>query len=146
MHSGEQLGRAIEEARQKMGITKKALADRFGVKPPSIQDWVRRGTIDKEKLIDLIAFFAPVVGPEHWGLPPGATALAQVARSAGDPLGDALTIVGDALARVPPSDRDTVAMSMREWALSGGADRWRALVLASLDSSRPLEKLRAVGT
>lgn len=68
MFTGQKLGRAIEEARRKKGVTKKALADRFGVKPPSIQDWVNRGTIDKDKLTTLWAYFADVVPPAHWGI------------------------------------------------------------------------------
>ena len=68
MLTGQELGRAIDAAITKKGCTKKALADHFGVKPPSVQDWVRRGTIDKDKLPKLWEFFADVVGPEHWGL------------------------------------------------------------------------------
>jgi hypothetical protein len=68
MLTGIELGQAIEAARLKKGITKKALAEHFGVKPPTIQDWVNRGTISKEKLPGLWALFANVVGPEHWGL------------------------------------------------------------------------------
>lgn len=48
------------------------MAEHFGVKPPSIQDWVKRGTVDKGKLPALWAYFADVVGPEHWGLPSGS--------------------------------------------------------------------------
>lgn len=68
MLTGSELGAAIEAARKKKRITKKALADHFGVTPPSIQDWVNRGTIDKEKLPALWHFFSDVVGPDHWGL------------------------------------------------------------------------------
>ena len=68
MLTGHELGAAIEAARKKKGVTKRALAAHFGVKPPSIQDWVKRGTIDKEKLPMLWEYFAEVVGPSHWGL------------------------------------------------------------------------------
>lgn len=40
------------------------------MKPPSVQGWVKNGRIDKSKLMDVIAYFADVVGPEHWGLRP----------------------------------------------------------------------------
>ncbi len=63
-----ELGAAIEAARKAKGITKKALAERFGVKPPSVQDWVKNGTIEQQRLLELIEFFSDVVGPEHWGL------------------------------------------------------------------------------
>lgn len=68
MLTGSELGAAIDAARVKKGMTKKALADHFGVRPPSIQDWIKRGTIDKQHLPGLWALFADVVGPEHWGL------------------------------------------------------------------------------
>ena len=68
MLTGKALGEAIEAARIKKKVTKKALAEEFGVTSPSIQDWVNRGTIDKAKLPKLWAYFADVVGPEHWGM------------------------------------------------------------------------------
>lgn len=68
MLTGPALGAAIEAARKLKGVTKKAVAEKFGVTPPSIQDWVNRGTIDKEKLPALWAYFSDVAGPAHWGL------------------------------------------------------------------------------
>lgn len=68
MLTGEELGAAINAAIEKKGVSKVAVAAHFGVKPPSIQDWIRRGTIAKEKLPILWAYFEDVVGPEHWGL------------------------------------------------------------------------------
>ena len=66
--TGPELGAAIAEAIKKKGISKKDLADRFGVQPPSVQDWIKRGTIRKERLTELWEFFSDVCGPEHWGL------------------------------------------------------------------------------
>lgn len=71
MLTGPELGAAIEAARIAKGVSKKKLADDFLVKPPSIQGWVKNGRIDKSKLMDVINYFADVVGPEHWGLRPG---------------------------------------------------------------------------
>lgn len=71
MLTGEKLGAAIDAAIKKKGITKKDLADAFGVRPPSVQDWIKRGTISKEKLPLLWSYFSDVVGPEHWGLDKG---------------------------------------------------------------------------
>ncbi len=68
MLTGEKLGAAIEQARLKKGVSKKALADAMGVKPASVQDWVKFGRIAKERINDLVAYFSDVVGPEHWGL------------------------------------------------------------------------------
>lgn len=71
MLTGPELGAAIDAARIAKGVSKKKLADDFQVKPPSVQGWVKNGRIDKSKLMDVIAYFSDVVGPEHWGLRPG---------------------------------------------------------------------------
>lgn len=68
MHTGEKLGEAISLAIEKKGVSKKAIAERFGVKPPSVQDWIKRGTISKDKLFDLIDYFSDVCTNEHWDL------------------------------------------------------------------------------
>ncbi len=73
MLTGPELGAAIDAARIAKGVSKKKLADDFQVKPPSVQGWVKNGRIDKSKLMDVIAYFADVVGPEHWGLRQGFT-------------------------------------------------------------------------
>lgn len=68
MLTGKELGAAIEKAIDKKKITKAELARHFRIKPPSISDWVKRGTIDKAKLDELFRYFSDVVGPEHWGI------------------------------------------------------------------------------
>lgn len=68
MLTGETLGAAIKAAINLKGVSKVEVAQHFGVKPPSVQDWINRGTISKEKLPDLWEYFSDVVGPEHWGL------------------------------------------------------------------------------
>jgi SOS-response transcriptional repressor LexA len=68
MLTGEKLGSAIEAAIKLKGVTKKEVAAHFGVQPPSIQDWVKRGTIGKEKLPKLWSYFSDVVPATHWGL------------------------------------------------------------------------------
>lgn len=72
MLTGKELGAAIAFAiKLKMkstGISKKDIADHFGIKPPSIYDWIKKGSISKDKLPELWRFFSDVVGPEHWGL------------------------------------------------------------------------------
>lgn len=77
MLTGEKLGQAIEAAIKLKGVSKKEVASFFSVQPPSIQDWVKRGTIGKEKLPKLWAYFADVVPASHWGLDalPGKDAL-----------------------------------------------------------------------
>lgn len=79
MLKGEQLGAAIDAARIKKKLSKKALADRFNVKPPSVQGWIATGRIDKTKMIQMIAFFSDVVPPSHWGLADGTVLIADEA-------------------------------------------------------------------
>lgn len=73
MLTGEKLGAAIKKAIDKKIAsgaikTKIEVASHFEVKPPSLHDWINRGTIGKDKLFDLFEYFSDVVGPEHWGL------------------------------------------------------------------------------
>ena len=69
MLTGKELGDAIEAARIAKGISKKKLAEDFGVAAPSVQGWVKTGRIDKAKLMQLIEYFRPEVDSAHWGLP-----------------------------------------------------------------------------
>jgi len=71
MLTGEKLGRAIAAAIALKGVKKSAVAAHFGVRPPSVQDWIQRGTISKDKLPALWRYFSDVVGPEHWGMAEG---------------------------------------------------------------------------
>lgn len=68
MLTGRELGEAIRSAIEKKGVTQREVASVFEVKPPSIQDWIKRGTVSKDKLPALWHYFEDVVGPEHWGL------------------------------------------------------------------------------
>ncbi len=73
MLNGKELGDAIQKAielKTKSGsIQSKAdVAKHFGIKTPSIYDWIKKGSISKDKLPELWSYFSDVVGPEHWGL------------------------------------------------------------------------------
>ena len=68
MLTGKDLGAAIESARLAKGVSKKKLAEDFGVAPPSVQGWVKTGRIDKSKLMELMDYFSDVAKPAHWGL------------------------------------------------------------------------------
>lgn len=73
MLKGSEFGRAIGEAIQRKldsgsVASKAAIARHFGMKPPSLSDWVKKGSVAKEKLPELWRYFSDVVGPEHWGL------------------------------------------------------------------------------
>lgn len=67
MLTGKELGNAIKEAIRLNGVSQASVARHFKIKPPSVSDWIKRGTIDKAKLDDLFAYFSDVVGPDHWG-------------------------------------------------------------------------------
>lgn len=68
MLTGRELGAAIRDAIEKKGVTQRQVAEVFGIKPPSIQDWIKKGTVSKDKLPALWHYFEDVAGPEHWGL------------------------------------------------------------------------------
>lgn len=73
MLKGKELGAAIGEAiRLKIAsgviVSKADVAKHFGIKTPSIYDWIKKGSISKDRLFGLWAYFSDVVGPEHWGL------------------------------------------------------------------------------
>ena len=73
MLSGKELGRAIEQAIEKKlsagsAKSKAEIARHFKIKPPSIYDWINKGSISKEKLPELWNYFSDVVSPDHWGL------------------------------------------------------------------------------
>lgn len=73
MLKGKEFGAAIDSAiKRKLesgAIEARAdVARHFGIKPPSIVDWVKKGSISKDKLPELWRYFSDVAGPEHWGL------------------------------------------------------------------------------
>lgn len=73
MLKGKELGDAIAEAiRLKLAsgaaLSKTEIAKHFGVRLSSTYDWVKKGSIEKDKLPKLWEYFSDVVGPEHWGL------------------------------------------------------------------------------
>lgn len=78
MLTGKELGQAIRNAVElkdaaerkagRPGVRLVDIATHFGVKPPSVQDWINKGTISKARLPQLWLYFSDVVGPEHWGL------------------------------------------------------------------------------
>lgn len=50
------------------GVSKADVARAFGVKPPSVQGWLKTGRISKTHIDSLISYFSDVVGPDHWGI------------------------------------------------------------------------------
>ena len=67
MISGEKLGAALSEAMRLKNVGPKEVADHFGIQPPSVKDWQKRGCIHKKHLGKLVAYFADVVPEGHWG-------------------------------------------------------------------------------
>lgn len=68
MLTGTELGAALKVAIEKKGVTKVAVAAHFGVKPPSVQDWINFGRIGKRHLNELASYFSDVVPLSHWGM------------------------------------------------------------------------------
>ena len=73
MLKGKELGKAIDIAiKAKIAAggarSKAEIAREFDMKPPSLVDWVKKGSISKDKLPKLWKYFSDVVGPEHGGL------------------------------------------------------------------------------
>ena len=74
-------------------------------------DWVKKGSVSKDKLPDLWRYFSDVVGPSHWGLsssewPSGLTQKASEADAdeqsgdlAGDQSSSAMKLVEETLAK-----------------------------------------------
>lgn len=81
----ERLGAAISRAMTLKGVTHADLAKRFAVRVPSVYGWTSKGTIAKSKLPDLFAYFADVVGPEHWGIPAGSLLFASMSQKGWQP-------------------------------------------------------------
>lgn len=76
MLNGKNFGQAIDTAiRLKLANgsakSKADIARHFGIKPPSLADWVKKGSVAKDKLPELWRYFADVAGPAHWGLSSG---------------------------------------------------------------------------
>lgn len=69
---GEAIGKAIDLMIERGHVASRAdIARHFKIKPPSLVDWVKKGSIEKDKLHELWRFFSKVAGPEHWGMTNG---------------------------------------------------------------------------
>lgn len=68
MLTGPELGAAIERAIIMKGVTKKAFADAMGVKPASVQDWIKYGRVAKSRIESIVEYFRDVADLEYWGL------------------------------------------------------------------------------
>ena len=68
MLTGQALGEALEKAIALKGVSKAQLARDFGVRGPSVHDWIANGRIGKRHIDKLIAYFADVVPASHWGI------------------------------------------------------------------------------
>lgn len=68
MLTGQELGKAIEEAIRKKNVKKADVARAFNVRPQSVNDWVKHGRVAKQHLMNLVEYFSDVVEPSHFGL------------------------------------------------------------------------------
>lgn len=68
---GAAIGRAIKLKLDAGAAKSKAeIARHFGMKPPSLADWVNKGSVSKDKLPEMWRYFSDVAGPDHWGMTP----------------------------------------------------------------------------
>lgn len=72
MLKGKELGKAIAVAIELKiaagaAASKKEIAEYFEIKPPSIHDWIKKGSISKDKLPKLWDYFSDVVRPRTLG-------------------------------------------------------------------------------
>jgi carbonic anhydrase len=86
MLKGKELGAAIKQAidlKIASGaiVSKADVAKYFDIKTPSIYDWIKKGSISKDKLVKLWDYFSDVVGPEHWGIDNSVYKAAKVGSS-----------------------------------------------------------------
>ncbi|GHH53056.1 hypothetical protein [[Pseudomonas] boreopolis] len=120
MLTGKALGDAVEKAIRLKGVPKTAVAAHFGIKGPSIYDWIKHGRVGKQHLTALVEYFSDVVGPEHWGMPPIHQA-SQLERLSGDTIRAAIERLQAAHAQVTgweidfsdPEDLDLLAQAVR---------------------------------
>ncbi len=68
MYTGEKLGEAIKTAMKLKDVTQSEVADKFGVRQPSVAGWIKSGRIGKKHIDDLIEYFSDVVPPSHFGI------------------------------------------------------------------------------
>lgn len=132
MLTGKELGAAIEAARLLKKVSKVELAREFGVAPPSVQDWVKKGTIDKAKLPQLWGYFAEVVGPSHWGLDEWPAGDVGIRRQT---LGEAAMNMADAVCNTP--DREMLSQMIASMILKGP----RRDLARSIDALAPAARL-----
>jgi transcriptional regulator with XRE-family HTH domain len=52
----------LKQCLEETGISKKQLADHFGVKAPSVYDWVNFGRISKSRIPELAKYFNKPIG------------------------------------------------------------------------------------
>ena len=68
MYTGEKLGEAIKTAMKLKDVTQSEVADKFGVRQPSVSGWIKSGRVGKKHIDDLIEYFSDVVPPSHFGI------------------------------------------------------------------------------
>lgn len=76
MLNGKEFGQAIDTAirlklENRSAKSKAEIARHFKIKPPSLADWVKKGSVAKDKLPEVWRYFSDVAGPAHWGMSPG---------------------------------------------------------------------------
>jgi len=139
MLNGTELGQAIDRAIKKKVSSgsiksKSDVARHFRIKTPSVYDWIKKGSISKDKLPELWRYFSDVAGPEHWGLEawPNSgmtTSPTNQTQRAGDyERINPLHVIQRLEGRVTPRSRDVLSR-LENLALSGklADDDWKLI-------------------
>ncbi|MFC0257551.1 LexA family transcriptional repressor [Achromobacter marplatensis] len=165
MLNGKDLGAAIKTAIELKlasggAVSQAAIARHFNVKPPSIHDWIKKGSISKDKLPELWRYFSDVVGPEHWGLkawPDLGTAEPTLAQAKPWPFpfvseddiralsSEQLTALGGAMALAIGQMKLGLKVSQQPTALTGALKRPLVSGLVDMDSAADEFPMRIPG-
>lgn len=111
------------------------LARHCGAKAPSVSDWFTGETVTLKAQ-------SLVLAAEYLGVRPRWLLDGKLPMRDGEPAHDdepqlaaCLAVLATALAAVPPSSREALALNLAGWARDGGKGPWQQVVQALLDGS-----------
>lgn len=160
---GTAIGKAIQLKLDSGAVKSKAdIARHFDIKPPSLVDWVKKGSVSKDKLPELWRFFSDVAGPDHWGMTDSEWPTGIFAKSIGCSMSDLTPLLGKESKGSQEQHREAttaqdIAKALRitvhaiseRWGISiadliDGSDAAMSRVEASISARLPLQEASAV--
>lgn len=142
-------GTRLRQERDRLGLTQDELADRLGVSSGAQSNYERGNrSPDAEYLVAFVAAGADALFLLQGVRSAEAARLEEPAPAwpSGNGLVDRRALLqqlGELLAGVPDDQREAAAVALSGWAKAGGADTWRRMFAAAIDST---EKQRRTGT